>query len=61
MKVAFEKGILLEVVSPFWIDGEMVLAGDLIEVPTRDARDLQARKKTKTPDEKTLKKHQAAQ
>ncbi|WP_157694967.1 hypothetical protein [Caballeronia fortuita] len=53
--MAFERGEILEVISPFMVDGEMVLAGDLIEVPTRDAADLKARKKARTPQDKGAK------
>lgn len=54
--MAFERGEVLEVISPFMVDGEMVVAGDLIEVPARDARELKARKKAREPQEKAAKR-----
>lgn len=53
--MAFERGEVLEVISPFMVDGDMVLAGDMIEVPSRDAAELKARKKARTPSEKAAK------
>lgn len=47
--MAFEKGVVLEVISPFLVDGDMVMKGDMIEVPARDAKDLVARRKAQEP------------
>jgi hypothetical protein len=44
LKVAFERGEVLEVVKPFFVDGEMVMPGDRVEVLRADALSLKARR-----------------
>lgn len=45
----FVKGETVEVLRPFWMDGELFSAGDLVEMPEREAREFKARKQVRTP------------
>lgn len=57
--MAFERGEVLEVLRPILVDGELMQAGDLIEVPASDARQLRARKVAATPAPKSAKQKAA--
>jgi hypothetical protein len=43
LKVAFERGEVLEVLKPFFVDGEMVMPGDRVELLRADAMHLKSR------------------
>ncbi|HDR9259623.1 TPA: hypothetical protein QDB21_005645 [Burkholderia vietnamiensis] len=50
--MAFERGVVVELTRPVFVDGEMMEAGDLIELPEREARDMKARKQAREPQER---------
>lgn len=49
--MAFVAGVVVEVVKPFFVDGEMMAVGDMVEMPERDARESVARKQVRLRDE----------
>jgi hypothetical protein len=59
MKVAFERGEVLKVVKPFFVDGEMVMPGDRVELLRADALSLKARRMAVPDDDQRAAKPSA--
>lgn len=53
--MAFERGEVVEILRPVWVDGELMQAGDMLELSAAEARDFKARRIARTPAEKGAK------
>ncbi|KVR28634.1 hypothetical protein WL61_23240 [Burkholderia ubonensis] len=52
MKMAFERSVVVELTRPVFVDGEMMEAGDLVEMPASEARAMKVRKQARDPQER---------
>jgi hypothetical protein len=53
--MALVTGVVVEMLRPIWVDGELIEKGELIEMSERDARDLKARRIAQEPQERAAK------